>query len=562
MKSKYLSILSLTLLLVGCSGTNTTPNTSKPSTNPSSTNKQSTNNSSTSKSTKSLFDLFESMKTGLTINGTIKDFDGDDLNQTTTFTTKFSDDSYHYDRKVEDKEGSLDYFKITEDSNEYVGTYDIDENNNLVLTKASDGEGSLSWSMVSNPFYDETSDSGFFDKDNDGNYYLDFSKDGQTAGNRFKAARNFTSKIAILSIMSFDEFKIIVKNDSIDSFHIVSKEANDKDGSPFHYEIDFTINNDKNIDHEANKPVPYEHKDYHDALKSAFDNLFSNPYSFERNVSNISNVKMPHLEGYISSSVMFYQIDDNNFSGALVKDGYVHEITKEDGTYYYKEEKEKDSDGSYITHLSYSMPRRSEPIEAFTFDKETNVYSLNIMPDRFAFYFDSFSDLDDSYNVEDVTKAEIKLSNSKIDTVKFLQENGGYVEYKIYFDSSKLPFDINTISEFDSLSKMYGTFTGSFSSTSPFKNQKVQIKVEKKKNTDKYSKDEYVYSVTFKKGLNLDDEKGYAGTNVSISDNNLSFECGGYSITIALSNNEYKLTIESDSGKSDSTILTREQINK
>lgn len=558
MKSKYLSILSLTLLLVGCSGTNTTSNTSKPSTNPSSTNKQSTNNSSTSKSTKSLFDLFESMKTGLTINGTIKDFDGDDLNQTTTFTTKFSDDSYHYDRKVEDKEGSLDYFKITEDSNEYVGTYDIDENNNLVLTKASDGEGSLSWSMVSNPFYDETSDSGFFDKDNDGNYYLDFSKDGQTAGNRFKAARNFTSKIAILSIMSFDEFKIIVKNDSIDSFHIVSKEANDKDGSPFHYEIDFTINNDKNVDHEANKPVPYEHKDYHDALKSAFDNLFSNPYSFERNVSNISNVKMPHLEGYISSSVMFYQIDDNNFSGALVKDGYVHEITKEDGTYYYKEEKEKNSDGSYITHLSYSMPRRSEPVEAFTFDKETNVYSLTIVPDRFAYYFDSFSDLDDSYNVENVIKAEIKLSDSKIDTVKFLQENGGYVEYKIYSDSSKLPFDINTISEFDSLSKMYGTFTGSFSSTSPFKNQKVQIKVEKKKNTDKYSKDEYVYSVTFKKGFNLDDETEYAGTNVSISDNNLSFECGGYSITIALSNNEYKLTIESDSGKSDSTILTRE----
>lgn len=558
MKSKHLSILSLTLLLVGCSGTNTTSNTSKPSTNPSSTNKQSTNNSSTSKSTKSLFDLFESMKTGLTINGTIKDFDGDDLNQTTTFTTKFSDDSYHYDRKVEDKEGSLDYFKITEDSNEYVGTYDIDENNNLVLTKASDGEGSLSWSMVSNPFYDETSDSGFFDKDNDGNYYLDFSKDGQTAGNRFKAARNFTSKIAILSIMSFDEFKIIVKNDSIDSFHIVSKEANDKDGSPFHYEIDFTINNDKNVDHEANKPVPYKHKDYHDALKSAFDNLFSNPYSFERNVSNISYVKMPHLEGYISSSVMFYQIDDNNFSGALVKDGYVHEITKEDGTYYYKEEKEKDSDGSYITNLSYSMPRRSEPVEAFKFDKETNVYSLTIMPDRFAYYFDSFSDLDDSYNVENVIKAEIKLSNSKIDAVKFLQENGGYVEYKIYSDSSKLPFDINTISEFDSLSKMYGTFTGSFSSTSPFKNQKVQIKVEKIKNTDKYSKDEYVYSVTFKKGFNLDDETEYAGTNVSISDNNLSFECGGYSIAIALSNNEYKLTIESDSGKSDSTTLTRE----
>ena len=559
MKSKHLSILSLALLLVGCSGTNTTPNTSKPSTNPSSTNKQSTNNSSTSKSTKSLFDLFESMKTGLTINGTIKDFDGDDLNQTTTFTTKFSDDSYHYDRKGGNEEGSLDYFKITEDSNEYVGTYDIDENNNLVLTKASDGEGSLSWSMVSNPFYDETSDSGFFDKDNDGNYYLDFSKDGQTAGNRYKAARNFTSKIAILSIMSFDEFKIIVKNDSIDSFHIVSKEANDKDGSPFHYEIDFTINNDKNVDHEANKPVPYEHKDYHDALKSAFDNLFSNPYSFERNVSNISNVKMPYLEGYISSSVMFYQIDDNNFSGALVKDGYVHEITKEDGTYYYKEEKEKDSDGSYITHLSYSMPRRSEPVEAFTFDKETNVYSLTIMPDRFAYYFDSFSDLDDSYHVEDVTKAEIKLSNSKIDTVKFLHENGGYVEYKIYSDSSKLPFDINTISAFDSLSKMYGTFTGSFSSTSPFKNQKVQIKVEKKKNTDKYSKDEYVYSVTFKMGLILDDEtEGYTGTSVSISDNYLSFECGGYSITITLSNNEYKLTIESDSGKSDSTILTRE----
>lgn len=176
------------------------------------------------------------------------------------------------------------------------------------------------------------------------------------------------------------------------------------------------------------------------------------------------------------------------------------------------------------------------------------------MPDRFAFYFDSFSDLDDSYHVEDVIKAEIKLSNSKIDIVKFLQKNGGYVEYKIFSDSSKLPFDINTISEFDSLSKMYGTFTGSFSSTSPFKNQKVQIKVEKKKNTDKYSKDEYV----FKMGFNLDNETGYAVTNVSISDNYLSFECGGYSITITLSNNEYKLTIESDSGKSDSTILTKE----
>ena len=110
---------------------------------------------------------------------------------------------------------------------------------------------------------------------------------------------------------------------------------------------------------------------------------------------------------------------------------------------------------------------------------------------------------------------------------------------------------------------MYGTFTGSFSSTSPFKNQKVQIKVEKKKNTDKYSKDEYVYSVKFKMGLILDDEtEGYTGTSVSISDNYLLFESGGYLITITLSNNEYKLTIESDSGKSDSTILTREYINK
>lgn len=69
---------------------------------------------------------------------------------------------------------------------------------------------------------------------------------------------------------------------------------------------------------------------------------------------------------------------------------------------------------------------------------------------------------------------------------------------------------------------MYGTFTGSFSSTSPFKNQKVQIKVEKIKNTDKYSKDEYVYSVTFKMSFNLDDETAYVGTNVSISDNYLS----------------------------------------
>ena len=71
-------------------------------------------------------------------------------------------------------------------------------------------------------------------------------------------------------------------------------------------------------------------------------------------------------------------------------------------------------------------------------------------------------------------------------------------------------------------------------------------------------KDEYVYSVTFKMGVNLDNETEYAATNVSISDNSLSFECGGYSIAITLSNNEYKLTIESDSGKSDSTILTRE----
>lgn len=60
-------------------------------------------------------------------------------------------------------------------------------------------------------------------------------------------------------------------------------------------------------------------------------------------------------------------------------------------------------------------------------------------------------------------------------------------------------------------------------------------------------------------GFILDDEtEGYTGTSVSISDNYLSFESGGYSIAITLSNNEYKLTIESDSGKSDSTILTRE----
>lgn len=59
-------------------------------------------------------------------------------------------------------------------------------------------------------------------------------------------------------------------------------------------------------------------------------------------------------------------------------------------------------------------------------------------------------------------------------------------------------------------------------------------------------------------GFNLDDEKDYWGTNVSISDNYLSFEWGGYAITITLSNNEYKLNIESDLGKSDSTILTRE----
>lgn len=584
---KFLPIAVLSLLLAGCSDNSASvkPSTNLPSapsssTMPSPTKPGSMNPSTPSSSTTpskpgspsqskpstpsivpeaSIQDLLSSLQGNFTATGTIKDIDDNGVGSTMDFTTKFTDTTYHHDRTIDGESGSVDYFKLSEGGNDYMGSYSIDRENNLVLDKVDDGEGSgMSWSNVSNPFLDAEVDASYFTKDSTGNYYFDFSLDKDENGNRSKACRDILSKIPVLSFTKFAAFEMYVTGDRVSSFYIESKDYTDTNNNVFHYEIEFTVDTDQSHDHSAVIPSVYQSKSYTKSLKTAFNRLETGPYSFTRTVTG-GKVTLPYLEGYNSDDVVYYQTEDSsNFNGYLVKDDYVHEIVKEDDTYYY-DESNVSYDEEYLHNLNEFLPIRSVAVEAFAFDEESQSYVLNDDTLNFVYSFDGYLGLNQELlNEESVTNVSVKMSQSTISMLSY--QIGSYtVTYQFTYDESKLPFDLANIEVNDSRKVFYGKYTGTL--TGQNYKQQVKIVVQKVKNNDKYTSDKEPYRVNVLVSVDpviTDDSSVYTATDVSVSSDTLSFFCDyNYTMVYNKADGSYKLTAVSESGKTYTSVLTK-----
>lgn len=405
-------------------------------------------------------------------------------------------------------------------------------------------------------------DASFFSEDAKGNFYLDFSLDSSAAGNRYLACRDMVSKIPLLNVTRFESFVINVKDDKINSFFIETKQLEDNKGEKFSYEIEFTIDANQSHDHQANKPSPYPHESYHDTLKGAIDYLLTGPYSFSRNVSGVTTA-FSHLEGYLSTDLVYYQSNAENFDGLVLKDGYGHEIIYKNGSYHY-DESIKSYDGEPVKDLSDFLPIREVAIEAFRYDKDKDIYVLKDEATNFTVFFDVFLGLNSGFeDASQVDEVDVKLNKDKVSSITY-KIGKGIINYTYKYDDSLLPFAKDSLTAYDAKDIFYGTFKGTLQGEGSKSGFEVEIKVVKVKNQDKYTSAKEPYltnvSVALEKKV-TDDSSFYIGTNVTVFQNTLYFECDGdYTITYDEADKSYSLTYTTDAGVSYTSKLTKQSI--
>lgn len=546
-KEKILFILPFILLASCQSNKESTNSETTNSTDKISETSKPTTEKETTKIETDLNSVFSKYENSFKVTGAIYEYlkDSKSASSVIDFNTRFTENSFHHDRTVENESGSVDYFKLTENNMDYCGAYEIDADNKPVLSKVTSEDGDyVYWNLASNPFLDTTSDSAFFEKQDENTFYLDFTKDANNSGNRITAAKNFLSKLAVFSLKSFNSFTVTIENDLIKSFNIESSTLIDSSTKEeFYYKIEINFEMDETKDYTADILKPYEHKDYHDNLKAAFTSLFNNPYSFTRTVTGSATTLIPTLNGYVDSSMYFISAGDDNIDGLIMIDNKCHEILLEDNTYYYDEEVKK-VNSVELTSIENYLPQRSEAVEAFILDTTTNSYVLDTeYASRFSFYFDTFGDYDTNYYQEDATKVNLYLNtDNTFSKIEFTNDNNVKVTYTFKYDTSNLPFNKNEIQAYDKATKLLGNYTGTFTDGFTLNDTSdITLSYTKKVNTDKYSKDKYVYNVIL---------NGYTAINLSLYNNILSFEISQYNFQLFIENNNYILSVE-DSTSSD-----------
>lgn len=526
-KNKSLILLSMLGILASCGGNTVNP----PDSNPDPDDTDNPNKPNDPIVLKDFSELVKDLKTSFNVSGTIKLYQDEEVDNkyTSTFNTKFTDETYHYDVTTGTEYGEVNYFKMSTKTGDYAGTYYLDLNNKPVLdyTDTTDGDR-MPWSFVSNPFNDTACDPAFFTKTETGDFYLDFSLDNGKNGFRQQAAKNLVSKLTVLKNSSYESFKIKLdeRKEKIDEIEFKTKPTTDKEGYSLYYLVSMKVNSDQTIDNSANKLEPLKHEKYHDTLKSAFDYMFNNGYSFSR-FDNISGSEMPELIGYYDPTTVYYCMPNNkaDYSGLILKEDGVHEIVDENGKYYYEGDV-LSYDGEKVTDLTNYLPSRVDPVEGFIYNEKDKTYIMEttnyVSADRFVYYIDPFIDYDDVAYKSTFSKVELTLnSENKISSIIGYTESGSTLEYDLEYSTKNLPFVSSELTKSDSSSSMFGTYEGTLKlvgttdKVAKFDGKSITINIKEVAN--KYST-EYLIMV------NIPGEyDNYAGVNVTFSNNTFYF---------------------------------------
>lgn len=571
-KKKNIALtLSLLALLASCG--------EKPATSSASSENTTSSSHQDKPAPTPLADILADYRANLTAKGTTNIFYGTEVHSTSSFVTKFTSNSYHFEETNEkgEKVASSDLFRIVQNGESYVAVSSVNENNQVVMTPARDQEENnlIGWSTVQNPFLDSVTDPGFFDYDEkEGVYYLDFAKDTQERGNRYQAALDLISKFSVVIPYGFDSVKLSVEGKKITAVNIVTRSFSiNNPKTTVHYEVIFMLDNDQSHDHSATMATPFEHLDYHDTLQAAFDKLLKSPsYSFERDASSLSSVSMPHLKGYVSSDAFYYSVPNqaDNYAALIVKDSKVYEVTKEGDNYAYDETPLADDNDTLLRAIPVGYyPLRAEPVEAFLYSESSHKYVLDqidstgtSLADYFAFYFDTFGYILDEDSMASLTfsSVEVELNvQNEIGTIALHTESKGSVLYSFTYDTSALPFDPAKIETIDIAKDAYGTYQGTFATDATIHaGETYTIHFSREANTDKYTKEKhpYVYKVTLSYGTGT---SLYTALDVSYSTTmGISFVSGAEDYTIAKQKDgTYLLTVQDEEGKTASCLVTK-----
>ena len=502
------------------------------------------NNKEKEKSVRTINKLYEDLANSFRVSGTISEFYN--KNETkSTFNTRFTTESFHYDVKTSSSEGAVNYFK-SEDN--FACEYVINSENKLELQNATTSDGEkMGWSFVSNPFLDEKCDLSFFSKKDEATYYLDFSLDTDTNTNRNAFARNIVSKLPILNVSVFDTFELKIIDDNISTIYIKTKEVSTTTDT-IHYEVNMELNNDQTIDNTADIISPLKHESYHDTLKEAFDYMFTNGFSVSRE-ADVAGTKYGLINAYYSNDIVYY-VDPNktdDFSGFVLKDGKAHEIINENKKYYYEEDAYS-LDGKTYDSLSSFLPKRVVPVESFIYNEENKNYVFteidNLSPDKFTFYFDPITDLDDaSYSIT-MDTVELTLDeNNHITEIKSICNENQFITYKISYNKGVLPFDATTLESYNSKTSLFGTYEGVLAlkkdettTSGIYDGKSIKITIGSQK-------DKYGESYTIDVVIDNPDNFGYRATDVSFYNNAFYFAISDIDFVL-IKNSDGSYTVE------------------
>ncbi len=372
-KKKMIAVAALSLLgLAAC-------NPEKANSSESSFSSSSTESSKavpSSSKPKTFDEMYDELKHPMTVTGSAKVIlidtkNNDEITQNNTIKVLFGEKSFHIEQSGESE--SIVSSIYTDDTGKALHYY-IDQTNTVQHEVIKDKEGNdVLFKEYDNPF--KYVESSIFTLSGD-KYIVDLTnKDIKDDYNymvnnlTYINFPNLAEKVGD----TFEDISLKIENEHIVGMHILSKAFTDTLGTTkFEWDLSFDYSSTTNHDYAI--PSKLETKEYHKTLKAALDKLINATEPYLSTFSVDYGYAIYNYQSYFDGTFVYVadkDYPDDYKIGYIKKDDGVHEITKANDKFYYKEDAEEKIAWGDVT------PSYAVAVEWFTYDESTGVYTFS-----------------------------------------------------------------------------------------------------------------------------------------------------------------------------------------
>lgn len=391
--------------------------------------------------------------------------DGDETASKGDISVSFADGAYKYDSTFNSQNVDILFYKPTTGDNAV--NKSIDKDNNVEEEEYKDQDNqTYVYSKYESPFASFNA--------------ADFeAKDGTTATLKTNKDNylNAASALTLFNVTSIDSLSLSLSSSSVTGITFEGKASKRFNGPTQNGSIKATLSFDSKFT-APYIPEKYQTHDYDATLTSAFDAISNGTVTLtsNRSVNSTSDLASSlktqttyisyDKKAYLESSTTLNSTDwtDKGFKGYFLPDGEkVRSLEYKNNTWSYS----KDAylvGGSNQDSLSFVIPTRNFPVQAFTYDEASKTYKVaKEEANDFASFYIPYT-RDDAATIKDIDSGSIALgTDNKITNITF-GSSAHKVTYSIDIKYElTLPFDETKIAQTEdkpeSTSNLDGTFT-------------------------------------------------------------------------------------------------------